>query len=142
MLLHKLPKTADKKKKRIGLGTGSGRGKTSGRGTKGQKSRGTIALGFEGGQLPLIRRLPYKKGFKVLTKRPLVFNISTFNFVEDGTEVTIQKLAEWRLIPAAWSKGAKILGDGELTKKIIVKGIPCSKGAAEKIKKLGGDIQA
>lgn len=141
MSIHNLVKTTHKKKKRIGLGYGSGRAKTSGRGTKGQKARGKIRLGFEGGQLPFIRRLPYKRGFKSLNKKPLIINLNILNYVEDGSEITLENLVEWKIIPVNWEYGVKILGDGELQKKIIVKGIQCSKSAAIKIGKAGGKIE-
>ena len=141
MSLHKLPKITTKEKRRIGRGYGSGRGKTSGRGTKGQKARGKVKLGFEGGQLPFIRRLPYKKGFKHLGKKPLIFNVAHFNFMADGQEITLENLVSLGLVPENWKHGVKILGDGQLTKKIIIKGIPCSKGANIKIKAAGGEIK-
>lgn len=141
MSIHNLVKTTHKKKKRIGLGYGSGRAKTSGRGTKGQKARGKIRLGFEGGQLPFIRRLPYKRGFKSLSKKPLILNLNVFNYVKDGSEVTLENLVEWKIIPADWEHGVKILGDGELQKKIIIKGISCSKSATVKIEKMGGKVE-
>ena len=141
MELSDLPKSVDKSKKRIGRGYGSGRGKTAGRGTKGQKARGKVRIGFEGGQLPLIRRLPYKRGFKRLGKNPLIFNVFQFNFVKDEEVITTEKLKEWNLVPENWKHGVKILGDGELTKKIVVKGITCSKGAIEKIQSAGGRVE-
>src|SRR3989339_665015 len=126
MQLNQLPKTTETKKKRVGRGYGSGKSKTSGRGSKGQKARGKVRLGFEGGQLPFIRRLPYRRGFKSLSQKPLILNISIFNFVEDDTEITEELLIKWNLLPVNWKYGVKILGDGKLKKKIIIKNIPCS----------------
>ena len=142
MKLNKLPKTTHKKKKKVGRGYGSGKAKTAGRGTKGQKARSKIRLGFEGGQLPFIRRLPYKKGFKPLRKRsPLIINVQAFNVLSDETEITEDKLIKFGWLPMEWKKGVKILGNGELKKKIIVKGLACSKGAAIKIKDAGGRVE-
>lgn len=141
MQLQELVKTTEKSKRRVGRGYGSGRAKTSGRGTKGQKARGKVRLGFEGGQLPFIRRLPFKKGFKSLAKRSLVINVSALNFFKEGTEVTESSLIEAKMLPVNWKYGVKILGDGELTKKIIVKGFPCSKGAIKKIETAGGKVE-
>ena len=140
MEISDLPKSVGKSKKRIGRGYGSGRAKTSGRGTKGQKARGKMRIGFEGGQLPFIRRLPYKRGFKYLSENPLIFNVFQFNFVKDEEEITVSKLKEWNLVPQNWKHGIKILGDGELKRKIVVKGIACSKGAVKKIESAGGRV--
>lgn len=139
--IHSLPKITTRKKKRIGHGYGSGRAKTSGRGSKGQKARGKIRLGFEGGQLPFIRRLPYRRGFKSLAKKPLIINVGILDLVKEGTEVTKEKLVDLGLIPSDWGYGIKILGDGELEKKIVVKKIPCSKGAIRKIEAAGGKVE-
>jgi len=141
MAIHNLVKTTHKKKKRIGLGYGSGRAKTSGRGTKGQKARGKVRLGFEGGQLPFIRRLPYKRGFKSLNRKPLIINLNILNYVKDDSEITLDNLVEWKIIPMDWKFGVKILGDGKLEKKIVVKGVPCSKSAIVKIEKAGGKVE-
>lgn len=140
MELNNLPKTTHTSKKRVGHGYGSGRAKTCGRGTKGQKARGKVKQGFEGGQLPFIRRLPYKKGFKSLNKKPLVLNVSLFDNLQDGFLVNEESLIKLGLLPLNWKHGVKILGDGELTKKITVEKISCSKSAIEKIEKAGGKI--
>ena len=141
MELNSLFKTTTKQKKRLGLGHGSGRVKTAGRGTKGQLARGRMRIGFEGGQLPLIRRLPYKKGFKSLQRKSLVFNIPTFNFLDDGTVVDPESMVKWGFVPQDWVYGVKILGDGKLEKKITVKNISCSKQAVKKIEEAGGKVE-
>ncbi|MBI4999709.1 50S ribosomal protein L15 [Candidatus Gottesmanbacteria bacterium] len=144
MELHKLPKLLKSPKKRLGRGHGSGRGKTAGRGTKGQKARGKIKLGFEGGQLPLIKRLPLRRGKgrnKSLAPGPIVVNIKYLNVLAKGSQVDLETLIKARIVKEdeARAFGVKILGDGEL--KIPLKvSLPCSKGAAEKIKKAGGEV--
>ena len=120
---------------RKGRGHGSGNGKTAGKGQKGQKARsgGGVRLGFEGGQMPLFRRLP-KRGFKnVNTKEFVAINLSVLeNKFNDGDEVTVEKLLESGAISKA-ADGVKILGNGELTKKLDVKVNAYSKSAKEKI---------
>ena len=125
------------KKKRVGRGPGSGLGKTAGRGEKGQKSRSGYSrkVGFEGGQMPLHRRLP-KRGFTNLFRTEFaVVNVGALNAL-DG-EITPERLVKEGLVKAMLS-GIKILGDGELTKSIVVKAHRFSKSAAEKIARAGG----
>ncbi|MDH5174163.1 MAG: 50S ribosomal protein L15 [Elusimicrobiota bacterium] len=130
------------KKKRVGRGPGSGHGGTSCRGTKGQRSRsgGGVRLGFEGGQMPLIRRLP-KRGFTRIFKKE--YNIVNLRSLEekfsDNEEVTASTLKEKGLV----KKGLpiKILGSGEITKKLMVKVAGFSKSAREKILKAGGSVE-
>ena len=128
---------------RTGRGHGSGNGKTAGKGQKGQKARsgGGVRLGFEGGQMPLFRRLP-KRGFKnVNTKEIVAINLSVLeNKFNDGGEVTVDKLLESGAISKA-ADGVKILGNGELTKKLDVKVNAYSKSAKEKIEALGGKAE-
>ena len=128
---------------RKGRGHGSGNGKTAGKGQKGQKARsgGGVRLGFEGGQMPLFRRLP-KRGFKnVNTKEFVAINLSVLeNKFNDGDEVTVDKLLESGAISKA-ADGVKILGNGELTKKLDVKVKAYSKSAKEKIEALGGKAE-
>ena len=128
---------------RKGRGHGSGNGKTAGKGQKGQKARsgGGVRLGFEGGQMPLFRRLP-KRGFKnVNTKEFVAINLSVLeNKFNDGDEVTVDKLLESGAISKA-ADGVKILGNGELTKKLDVKVNAYSKSAKEKIEALGGKAE-
>lgn len=144
MKLHDLrpaPGGEVKKKKRLGRGHGSGLGKTSGRGHKGQNARtgGGVRPGFEGGQTPLFRRLP-KRGFtNNFAKVFATVNLDQLNRFEDGTEVTPELLFETGLVKKAKAKdGIKILGQGELNKKLVVKSQKFSKSAEEKINSLGG----
>lgn len=144
MKLNELPKITKKPKKRLGRGAGSGRGKTAGRGTKGQKARGKVKLGFEGGQLPLIKRLPLKRGKgrnKSLKPGPIIVNVKYLNILPKNTEVDLETLIKARIVKEdeARSFGVKILGDGELLLPLTVK-LPCSGGAKEKIEKAGGKV--
>ena len=133
-----------KARKRVGRGIGSGTGKTSGKGHKGQNARsgGGVRPGFEGGQMPLFRRLP-KRGFtNVFKKEYALVNISVLENFEDGTEVTPEILINSGLIKKAKAKdGVRILGDGELTKNLTVKAHHFSKAAAEKIEAAGGKAE-
>ena len=126
---------------RVGRGHGSGNGKTAGKGHKGQKARsGAPRPGFEGGQMPLYRRLP-KRGFKNRNTKDIVsINITELNRFEDGTVVTIETLVENGVIKNP-KDGVKILGNGELTKKLTVKANAFSASAAEKIQALGGTTE-
>lgn len=126
---------------RRGRGHGSGNGKTAGKGHKGQKARsGAPRIGFEGGQMPLYRRIP-KRGFKNRnTKEIIAIDVSVLNRFEDGAEVTIDTLKETGII-SNLKDGVKILGNGELTKKLNVKVSAYSASAAEKIKALGGNAE-
>ena len=126
---------------RVGRGHGSGNGKTAGKGHKGQKARsGAPRPGFEGGQMPLYRRLP-KRGFTNRNTKDIVsINITELNRFEDGAVVTIEKLVENGVIKNP-KDGVKILGNGELTKKLTVKANAFSASAAEKIQALGGTTE-
>ncbi len=126
---------------RVGRGHGSGNGKTAGKGHKGQKARsGAPRPGFEGGQMPLYRRLP-KRGFTNRNTKDIVsINITELNRFEDGTVVTIETLVENGVIKNP-KDGVKILGNGELTKKLTVKANAFSASAAEKIQALGGTAE-
>lgn len=126
---------------RRGRGHGSGNGKTAGKGHKGQKARsGAPRLGFEGGQMPLYRRIP-KRGFKCRNHKEIVaINVSVLDRFDDGAEVTLASLVEAGIIKNP-RDGVKILGNGELTKKLTVKVTACSKAAAEKIEALGGKVE-
>lgn len=131
-----------KERRRVGRGTGSGMGKTSTRGQTGQKSRsgGGVRPGFEGGQMPLSRRLP-KRGFtNIFAKEYSIVNVGDLNRFEDGTEVTAQLLKEQRLIRQVLD-GVKILGNGEITKKLKVKAAKFTKTAADKIAAAGGTAE-
>ena len=127
---------------RRGRGHGSGNGKTAGKGQKGQKARsgGGVRLGFEGGQMPLFRRIP-KRGFKnINTKNIIAINVSELERFENGTEVTVDTLLENGVIKKT-GDGVKILGNGELTKKLDVKVNAFSASAKEKIEALGGKAE-
>lgn len=131
-----------KKSKRVGRGIGSGHGKTSTRGQGGQWSRsgGGVRPGFEGGQMPLSRRLP-KRGFtNIFAKEYATVNVSELNGFEDGTEVTAELLKEKRIIRKTYD-GLKVLGNGEITKKLTVKAVKFTKTAAEKIVAAGGTAE-
>jgi large subunit ribosomal protein L15 len=144
MKLHELSPAAGSRKapKRVGRGTGSGLGRNAGKGEKGQKSRsgGGVRPGFEGGQMPLYRRLP-KRGFtNIFAKEYSTLNIDRLNVFEDGTEVTPELLLEMRIVKKA-KNGVKILGNGELEKKLTVKAAKFSKVAIEKIEAAGGKVE-
>ncbi|MBO6193189.1 MAG: 50S ribosomal protein L15 [Clostridiales bacterium] len=141
MKLNELTSGGNAKAYRKGRGAGSGNGKTSGRGHKGQKARsgGGVRPGFEGGQMPLYRRLP-KRGFNNKRFAPdyIIVNIADLEKFE-GTEVTAAALAEQGIITLPKvNDGIKILGNGDLTKKLDVKATKFSASAKEKIEKAGG----
>jgi large subunit ribosomal protein L15 len=144
MRLHNLqPRPGSRHRvKRLGCGESSGHGKTSGKGNKGQKARsgGSIRLGFEGGQMPLIRRLP-KRGFNnaAFHKRYAIVNLDDLNAFKAGTAVNEQLLRESNLIRGDFV-GIKILGDGELKHGLKVEADKVSAAAREKIEKAGGTI--
>ena len=144
MKLHELRPAEGAKKapKRVGRGTGSGLGRNSGKGEKGQNSRtgGGVRPGFEGGQMPLYRRLP-KRGFtNIFAKEYAVINLDRLNDFEDGTIVTPELLLEKRIISKVYD-GVKILGNGEILKNLTVKASKFSKSAAEKIEAAGGKVE-
>jgi len=145
MKLNELKYNAGSKKdiKRLGRGSSSGTGKTSGRGENGQNKRsgGGVRVGFEGGQLPLYRRLP-KRGFSnaMFKKTYSVINVSDLNKFEDGTEVTPELLIEMGIIKKELC-GVKVLGNGSLDKKLTVKANKFSLSAKEKIEAKGGKIE-
>ncbi|HCC07398.1 MAG TPA: 50S ribosomal protein L15 [Clostridiales bacterium] len=144
MNLHELKPAEGSRftKKIIGRGNGSGTGKTAGKGHKGQKARagGGVRPGFEGGQMPLYRRLP-KRGFTCRNSKDIVaVNISRLEKFEDGTVVGIEMLIESGIISKA-RDGVKILGNGELTKKLTVKANYFSETAKEKIENAGGKTE-
>jgi large subunit ribosomal protein L15 len=126
---------------RRGRGHGSGNGKTAGKGSKGQKARsGAPRVGFEGGQMPLYRRLP-KRGFTNRnTKEIVAVNVDVLNRFDDGATVTVDSLIETGIIKNP-RDGVKILGNGELTKKLDVKVNAFSASAVEKIQALGGNAE-
>jgi len=134
---------ATKTRKRVGRGVGSGLGKTSGRGQKGQNSRsgGGVRPGFEGGQLPLFRRLP-KRGFSNAKFKTVyaTINLSDLNKFEDGAVVTPELLKDMGILKNQLD-GVKVLGNGTLEKKLTVKAHKFSKVAKEQIEKLGGKAE-
>lgn len=144
MKLHELKAApgSTKAPKRKGRGTATGQGKTAGRGQDGQKSRsgGGIRLGFEGGQMPLYRRIP-KRGFTNIWKKDIVFvNVEDLNKFDEGSEITPEVLIEKNLIRKK-NDGVKILGNGKLEKKLTVKANKFSKSAIEKIEAAGGKVE-
>lgn len=144
MKLHELrpAEGSTKSRKRKGRGIGSGLGKTAGRGQKGQKARsgGGVRIGFEGGQMPLYRRLP-KIGFtNIFRKEYAVVNVGDLDIFENGAVVTPEELKKAGLVKAEKS-GIKILGDGELNKQLTVRANKFSKTAEEKILASGGKVE-
>lgn len=144
MKLHELSPTPGSRKKRVrvGRGLGSGLGKTSGRGHKGQNARsgGGVRTGFEGGQMPLYRRLP-KRGFKnVLRKEYAEVNVETLNRFDDGETVDPVTLIEKGILKNV-RDGIRILGNGELSKKLTVRAQGFTKTAQEKITAAGGKVE-
>lgn len=144
MKLHELraAEGSTKNRKRRGRGTATGQGKTGGRGMNGQNSRsgGGVRLGFEGGQMPLYRRIP-KRGFtNVFKKEWSIMNVSDLNCYEDGTEITPELLAKEGKVKQV-KAGVKILGEGNLEKKLTVKANKFSKAAIEKIEAAGGKAE-
>ena len=131
-----------KEAKRKGRGIGTGYGKTAGRGHKGQKARsgGGVRVGFEGGQMPLARRIP-KRGFHNIFAKPLEFvNVSELNVFEDGAAVTVESLLDAGILSKC-RYGVKILGNGELKKKLTVSANAFSQTAKEKIEAAGGKAE-
>ena len=127
---------------RVGRGHGSGNGKTAGRGQKGQKSRsgGKVRVGFEGGQMPLYRRIP-KRGFTCINSKKIIgINVSDLERFEADSVVTIETLKEAGMVKNSFD-GVKILGNGEFTKKLTVQANAFSAKAAEKIESLGGKAE-
>lgn len=144
MKLHELKPAegSTKNRKRLGRGTASGQGKTGGRGQKGQGSRsgGGVRIGFEGGQMPLYRRLP-KVGFtNIFRKEYAIVNVSDLDIFENGAVVTPEDLKQAGLVKAEKS-GIKILGNGDLNKTLTVKAHKFSKTAEEKIAASGGKVE-
>ena len=136
------PEGARKKRKRVGRGPGSGWGKTAAKGMNGQKARsgGGIARGFEGGQMPLQRRMP-KRGFTNIFKKEIIeINVERLEVFENGEVVDIEALGKKGLISKV-ADGVKVLGKGELTKKLTVRLHAASAGAMEKIEKAGGSFE-
>lgn len=144
MQLHDLSpeKGARKNRKKVGRGPGSGMGKTSTRGHKGLKARsgGSVRPGFEGGQMPLYRRLPKRGFFNIFKTKIAVLNIKDLDRFEDGTTIDTDTLRDAGMIKGRFDS-VKILGIGEITKKFVLKNILISKTAKEKIETAGGSIE-
>ena len=145
MKLSTLKKTTKTTKKRLGQGHGSGRGKTGGRGTKGQNAKGSRSLSFEGGALPLIKRLPFMRGKgknKSFKNGPIIVNVKILNLLKKNTVVDLKSLVENKIVDQDYAKkhGVKILGDGDLNIPLTVK-LKVSKGASKKILKAGGRVE-
>ena len=144
MKIHELTPAADSNKavKRVGRGHGSGNGKTAGKGHKGQNARsgGGVWIGFEGGQMPLARRIP-KRGFNNIFAKPLDgLNVSVLNKFEDGAVVDVQAILDAGIISKC-KYGVKFLGNGEVTKKLTVKAAAFSETAKKKIEAAGGKAE-
>lgn len=145
MKLHELKPAegAVKSRKRLGRGTATGQGKTAGRGQKGQKSRsgGGVRVGFEGGQMPLARRLP-KRGFKNPFKKVYTeVNVELLNRFEEGAEITAESLKAAGAISKIEKDGIKILGQGNVEKAVTVKAAKFTASAKEKIENAGGKAE-
>jgi large subunit ribosomal protein L15 len=135
-------KGANKKRKRVGRGAGSGTGKTAGKGHKGQKSRSGYSqrAGFEGGQMPLYRRLP-KRGFhNIFAKKYAILNIGSLNQFAEGTTVTPELAREAGLVKKLQS-GLRVLGQGTLERKLTVRAHHFSESARQKIEEAGGTVE-
>lgn len=144
MNLHELAPVAGSTHvgKRKGRGTGTGNGKTAGRGHKGQKARsgGKVRIGFEGGQMPLVRRIP-KRGFNNIFAKPLTaINVGSLNAFEDGAVVDAAALIEKGILHEC-KYGLKVLANGKLTKKVTVKAAAFSESAKAKIEEAGGKAE-
>jgi len=136
-----LQKIVKRPKKRLGRGHGSGKVKTSGRGTKGQKARSTTRIGFEGGQLPLIKRLPLLRGKgrnNSQSGKAFPLPVGKLNMLPAGTTVTLETLKKYHMIDTATTR-VKLLGSGKVTVKLTV-AVPCSKSAQRAIEKAGGSF--
>ena len=142
MKLHELKPAEGSRqlRNRVGRGTSSGNGKTAGRGQKGQKARSKVRVGFEGGQMPLFRRMP-KRGFKNINRKEYaIVNLETLNKFEDGAEVTPALLVESGIIKDE-KDGIKVLGNGTLNKQLTVKASKFSASAKEAIESKGGKAE-
>ena len=144
MKLHELaPEPGSRKKrKRVGRGPGSGMGKTSTRGHKGLKARsgGSVRPGFEGGQMPIYRRLPKRGFFNIFKTNNAVLNLRDLDRFEDGATIDEETLRQAGLVKGQVD-GIKLLGTGDLTKKFAIKGLLISQTAKEKVESAGGNIE-
>ncbi|CCK81621.1 50S ribosomal protein L15 [Desulfobacula toluolica] len=144
MQLHDLAPApgSRKNRKKVGRGPGSGMGKTSTRGHKGLKARsgGSVRPGFEGGQMPIYRRLPKRGFFNIFKTNNAVLNVTDLDRFEDGAIIDMDALREAGMVKGRVD-GVKLLGNGETTKKFFLKNILVSKTAKEKIESVGGTIE-
>ncbi|SDU64452.1 50S ribosomal protein L15 [Desulfobacula phenolica] len=144
MQLHDLAPApgSRKNRKKVGRGPGSGMGKTSTRGHKGLKARsgGSVRPGFEGGQMPIYRRLPKRGFFNIFKTNNAILNITDLDRFEDGASIDMDALREAGMVKGRVD-GVKLLGNGETTKKFFLKSILVSKTAKEKIESVGGTIE-
>lgn len=135
------PKGSKKSRKRVGRGISAGQGKTAGRGTKGQLARSKVRVGFEGGQNPIFRRMPFKRGFTNKFKvRYEVVNVSQLEMLEGDDPITPDRLLE-RGITRGPEFPVKVLGNGEITKAVTVRAHKFSQSAREKIEAAGGTVE-
>jgi large subunit ribosomal protein L15 len=143
MDIHSLPSIIKRSKKRLGLGHGSGRGKTGGRGTKGQNARSSRPLFFEGGAVPLTKRLPFLRGKnrnKPFSIKPLIINLDSLVGIPADKVIDIDALVSLKLVSVdAKKRGVKLLGNGTVKKAYTVN-IPATKSAIEKITNAGGSV--
>ena len=143
MRLSNLVKVVGKKAKRVGRGHGSGKGKTSSRGYKGQKSRESVKIGFEGGQLRLIKRLPFVRGVgnSSYKLKPIGVNLNALRVFESGAVVDKESLMKKGVLnPRQSKKEIKIVGTGDLDRPLIIK-LPISQKALAKVEKAGGKVE-
>lgn len=145
MNIHTTPSIIDKKKRRLGQGHGSGRSKTSGRGTKGKNARGKVSLTFEGGALPLIKRLPFRRGKnrnKSLKLKPIIIDVALLKDLPKNSTIDIPTLVKYKLIDEkeVGRAGVKILGSSAVPHPFIVK-VQVSKTVASQIEKMGGQVE-
>lgn len=140
-MIHTLPKTVERSHKRLGRGHGSGRGKTAGRGTKGQKARGSIPPHFEGGQLSVMKRLPYLRGKmrnKSLSPKPVTVAVGKLSKLPADSKVSLELLKKHDIVPER-TRAVKILDGGKLSVALKVE-VACSEGAKKTIEKAGGSV--
>lgn len=144
MKLSQLKQVKKNSKKRLGLGHGSGRGKTAGRGTKGQNARSNRSLSFEGGALPMIKRLPFLRGKgknKSLQAKPIAINVEQLEGLKKGSMVDMKLLIANKIVDEKIAKrsGVKILGNGKISTPLTIK-LPITKSALKKVEKAGGSV--
>lgn len=143
--MQDLQKTTTKKLRRLGQGHGTGRGKTAGRGTKGQNARSNRALSFEGGALPLIKRLPFRRGKGrnySLQNKPVVINFDAISLLPVKSVVDVELLIKHNIVDSGEAKkfGVKVLGNGELKGAYTIK-LPTSNSGKKKIEEAGGTVE-